>query len=109
MYAEAAASGSVAVIALRGRVVMRHRKCDELVPRGWLVRYHVLFLSLYFLFAALIVQIVVLICRFLSVFLFYYLFWLLLGHLITLVNILSTNEIEGQQLLDLSKKKHAHF
>jgi hypothetical protein len=48
MCAEAVASGSVAVIASRGGIVVQHRKCDELVPLGWLLRLHVLFISLFF-------------------------------------------------------------
>jgi hypothetical protein len=75
----------------------------EPVPRGWLFRHHVLLFSLPFLFVALVVQFVVQICRFFS-------FFSLLPFLVIpwsfdhLVNILSTNEIEGQQLMDLSKK-----
>jgi hypothetical protein len=52
---------------------------------------------------ALVVQFVVPICRFLSFF-FYLPFSVIPWSLDHYVNILPTNEIEGQQLLDLSKK-----
>jgi hypothetical protein len=53
---------------------------------------------------ALVVQFVVPICRFLSFF-FCLPFSVIPWSLDHYVNILPTNEIEGQQLLDLSKKK----
>jgi hypothetical protein len=54
---------------------------------------------------ALVVQSVVPICRFLSFF-FCLPFLVIPWSLDHYVNILPTNEIEGQQLLDLSKKKN---
>jgi hypothetical protein len=51
--AGAAASDSFAVMAQRGGAVMRHRKGQEPMPRGWLVYCQILFLfSLYFLFVS---------------------------------------------------------
>jgi hypothetical protein len=69
MCAETAASGSVAVMASRSGVVVQHRRCDEVVPLGWLLRLHVPFISLFFfLCAALVVQVVVQFCRFILFF-----------------------------------------
>jgi hypothetical protein len=80
------------------------QESGEPVPRGWLFRHHVLLFSLPFLFVALAVQFVVRICLFLSFFSLL-LFLVIPWSFDHLVNILSTNKIECQQLLDLSKKK----
>jgi hypothetical protein len=105
VYAKAAASDSVAVMALYGGVVVRLRKLWRVSATrvvGSPLCAFIFSVASVRGFGCTICCTSLLLSFVFLLFTFSVIPWSL-GHN---VNILPTNEIEGQQLLDLSKKKH---